>query len=202
MRHTTARPPFADRTPVYLLVEVASDDADPTDGLLAALEAIGVADGSAAVATDAAGRHRLWQLRERHTEVMNAEGVPHKLDVSVPAARYAELVERSPQVVAAVDADARTIVYGHVGDGNLHVNVLGPAPEDQRADDAVLELVLELGGSVSAEHGIGVAKVGWLVRDRGEETVAAMRAHQGGVGSGGHPQPGRAVRALTADAMA
>ena len=176
MRHTAARPPFADRMPVYLLVEVASDDADPTDGLLAALQAIGVADGAAAVATDPAGRHRLWQLRERHTEVMNAEGVPHKLDVSVPAARYAELVERAPQVVAALDADARTIVYGHVGDGNLHVNVLGPAPEDQRTDDAVLELVLELGGSVSAEHGIGVAKVKWLVRDRGEETVAAMRA--------------------------
>ena len=176
MRHTSARPPFADRMPVYLLVEVASDDADPTDGLLAGLEVIGVADGSTAVATDAAGRHRLWQLRERHTEVMNAEGVPHKLDVSVPAARYAELVARSPQVVAAVDPDARTIVYGHVGDGNLHVNVLGPAADDQRADDAVLELALELGGSVSAEHGIGVAKVRWLVRDRGEETVAAMRA--------------------------
>ncbi len=176
MRHTSAGAPFADRTPVYLLVEAASDDADPTEALLAALEAIGVADGSAAVATDPAGRHRLWQLRERHTEVINAEGVPHKLDVSVPVARYAELVERAPAVVAAVDVDARTIVYGHVGDGNLHVNVLGPAPEDQRVDDAVLELVLELGGSVSAEHGIGVAKVGWLVRDRGEETVAAMRA--------------------------
>ena len=175
-RHTSAAPPFAVRTPVYLLVEVASDDADPTDGLLAALEAIGQADGSTAVATDAAGRHRLWQLRERHTEVMNAEGVPHKLDVSVPSARYAELVERSPQVVAAVASDARTIVYGHVGDGNLHVNVLGPVPDDQRADDAVLELVLELGGSVSAEHGIGVAKVAWLVRDRGEAAVAAMRA--------------------------
>ena len=138
----------------------ASDDADPTEALLAALEAIGVADGSASVATDPAGRHRLWQLRERHTEVINAEGVPHKLDVSVPSARYAELVERAPQAVAAVAPSARTIVYGHVGDGNLHVNVLGPDPEDQRADDAVLELVLELGGSVSAEHGIGVAKVG------------------------------------------
>jgi len=175
-RHTGAGAPFAERTPVYLLVEVASDDADPTDALLAALEVIGVADGSAAVATDPAGRHRLWQLRERHTEVINAEGVPHKLDVSVPAARYADLVERAPEVVAAVAPDARTIVYGHVGDGNLHANVLGLAPDDQRADDAVLELVLELGGSVSAEHGIGVAKVGWLVRDRGEETVAAMRA--------------------------
>jgi len=67
-------------------------------------------------------------------------------------------------------------VYGHVGDGNLHVNVLGPAPEDEATDAAVLELVLELGGSISAEHGIGVAKVAWLVRDRGEQTVAAMRA--------------------------
>ncbi|MGZ8476068.1 MAG: FAD-linked oxidase C-terminal domain-containing protein, partial [Candidatus Limnocylindria bacterium] len=66
--------------------------------------------------------------------------------------------------------------YGHVADGNLHVNVLGPAAEDEAPDSAVLELVLELGGSVSAEHGIGVAKVEWLVRDRGEATVAAMRA--------------------------
>ena len=129
-----------------------------------------------AVATATDARDRLWQLRERHTEVINAEGVPHKLDVSVPASRYAELVERAPIVVAAVAPDARTIVYGHVGDGNLHVNVLGPAPEDEAVDDAVLALVLELGGSVSAEHGIGVAKVGWLARDRGEAAVAAMRA--------------------------
>ena len=175
-RHGAAAAPFAARTQVYLLIEVASDAADPTDGLLAAVEAIGVADASAAVATDAAGRHRLWQLRERHTEAISAEGVPHKLDVSVPSARYAELIERAPAAVAAVAPDARTIVYGHVGDGNLHVNVLGPTPDDHRTDDAVLELVLELGGSVSAEHGIGVAKVAWLVRDRGEETVAAMRA--------------------------
>jgi FAD/FMN-containing dehydrogenase len=176
MRHASVAAPFAARTPVYLLVEVASDESDPADGLFAALEALGVDDAAVAVATDPDGRHRLWQLRERHTEVINAEGVPHKLDVSVPAARYGELVERAPRVVASVAPDARTIVYGHVGDGNLHVNVLGPAPEDAAVDDAVLELVVELAGSVSAEHGIGVAKVGWLVRDRGEAAVAAMRA--------------------------
>ena len=129
-----------------------------------------------AVATDAAARHRLWQLRERHTEVINAEGVPHKLDVSVPLSRYAEMVERAPAAVSAVAPNARTIVYGHVGDGNLHVNILGPAPDDPATDDAVLDLVLELGGAVSAEHGIGVAKTGWLPRDRGTATVAAMRA--------------------------
>ena len=175
MRHASIGPPFAARRPVYLLVEVGSDETDPTDDLASALDALGAGD-SAAIASDAGGRHRLWQLRERHTEAMNAEAVPHKLDVSVPLARYAELVERAPEVVRAVDPTARTIVYGHLADGNLHVNVLGPTPDDEACDTAVFELVLELGGSVSAEHGIGVAKVDWLVRDRGSDAVAAMRA--------------------------
>ncbi len=173
MRHASVAAPFA-RRPMYVLVEAGSDEADPTDDLAAALDAIGA--GESAIATDPAGRHRLWRLREGHTEAINAEGIPHKLDVSVPLTRYAELVERAPAAVRDVDPGAQTIVYGHLGDGNLHVNVLGPAPEDEATDAAVLELVLELGGSVSAEHGIGVAKVDWLVRDRGEAAVSAMRA--------------------------
>jgi FAD/FMN-containing dehydrogenase len=174
MRHASAAPPF-DRRPMYLLIEAGSDEADPTDDLAAALNEIGAGE-AAVVASDPTGRDRLWQLRERHTEAMNAEGVPHKLDVSVPLTRYAELVERAPEAVRAVDPAARTIVYGHIADGNLHVNVLGPPPDDERVDDAVFGLVLELGGSVSAEHGIGVAKVDWLIRDRGEAAVSAMGA--------------------------
>ena len=189
MRHASVAAPFAERRPVYLLVEAGSDELDPTDGLVEALEGLGVGS-AAAVAADPAGRHRLWQLRERHTEAMNAEGVPHKLDVSVPLARYAEMVERAPDVVRAVDPAARTIVYGHVADGNVHVNVLGPAADDESVDDAVLELVLDLGGSVSAEHGIGVAKVDWLVRDRGEAAVAAMRAIKRAWDPGGLLNPG------------
>ncbi|HEX7171974.1 MAG TPA: FAD-binding oxidoreductase [Candidatus Limnocylindria bacterium] len=176
MRHARVAAPFASRRPIYLLVEVGSGAVDPGDELADALLALGVDDDAVAMATDPAGRHRLWLLRERHTEAVSAEGVPHKLDVSVPIARYAELVERAPAAVAAVDPAARTICYGHVGDGNVHVNILGPAPDDVAVDDAVLELVLALGGGVSAEHGIGVAKVRWLVRDRGPEAVAAMRA--------------------------
>jgi FAD/FMN-containing dehydrogenase len=189
MRHAGAAPPFSPRTPVYLLVECADDIADPTDALIEAVEALGVGE-SASVAVDAAGRHRLWQLRERHTEAINVEGVPHKLDVSVPMARYAELVEGAPVAVASVAPSAITISYGHVADGNVHVNILGPAPDDETADAAVLELVLGLGGSVSAEHGIGVAKVDWLVRDRGEATVAAMRAIKHAWDPGGILNPG------------
>jgi FAD/FMN-containing dehydrogenase len=146
-----------------------------TDELVAALDDLGLAD-VAVVADDPDGRHRLWQLRERHTEAVNAAGVPHKLDVSVPQARYAELVDRAAEAAIAVAPDARTIVYGHVADGNVHVNVLGPPADDESVDDAILALVLELGGSISAEHGIGIAKVGWLERDRGPAAVAAMRA--------------------------
>jgi FAD/FMN-containing dehydrogenase len=89
-----------------------------------------------------------------------------------------------------VDGAARTISYGHVGDGNLHISILGSAPDDERTDDAVLELVLALGGSVAAEHGVGVAKVGWLVRDRGVEAVAAMRAIKYAWDPGGILNPG------------
>jgi FAD/FMN-containing dehydrogenase len=176
LRHAGAAAPFTSRHPAYLLVEAGSDEADPTNAFVELLERIEVDEDATALATDPGGRERLWQLRERHTEAVSAEGVPHKLDVSVPLARYAELVERAPEVAASVHPGARTIVYGHVGDGNLHVNVLGPDPDDDAVDDAVLALVVELGGSVSAEHGIGVAKVDWLERDRGPETVAAMRA--------------------------
>jgi FAD/FMN-containing dehydrogenase len=189
MRHASLAAPLSPRHPVYLLVEAGSMERSVVDRLVEALDRLGLGD-AAAVADDADGRHRLWQLRERHTEAINAEGVPHKIDVSVPLSRYAEMVERTGPAVAAVDPGARTIAYGHVGDGNLHVNVLGPPPDDEAVDDAVLGLALELGGSVSAEHGIGVAKVEWLVRDRGEAAVAAMRAIKAALDPGGILNPG------------
>jgi FAD/FMN-containing dehydrogenase len=190
LRHAAVAAPFIERRPAYLLVEAGSDEADPTDALVEQLERVGVEDASTALATDAAGRERLWRLREGHTEAIGAEGVPHKFDVSVPLSRYAELVRRAPEVAAAAHPGARTISYGHVGDGNLHVNVLGPAPDDAALDDAVLSLVVELGGSVSAEHGIGVAKVDWLVRDRGADAVAAMRALKAAWDPAGIMNPG------------
>jgi FAD/FMN-containing dehydrogenase len=174
LRHAGADRPFRDRHAAYLLIE-ADADADPTDRLADAIAgAPGVAD--AVIASDETGRSRLWNLRERHTEAISAEGIAHKLDVAVPLARLVEFIARVPLLVEATAPGSTTYLYGHVCDGNMHVGIVGPAPDDEAVDDAVLRLTIEMGGTVSAEHGIGAAKVGWLEADRGAADVAAMRA--------------------------
>jgi FAD/FMN-containing dehydrogenase len=171
--HVGGEPPFSSAYPRYLLIESAATS-DPTDELVEAIARL--PSREAVVANDESGRQRLWRLRENHTEAVNAAGVPHKLDVAVPIGRIGEFDVEVREAVRHADPNARTFIYGHVGDGNLHVNVLGPDPDDEAVDDAILELAIQMGGAVSAEHGIGVAKVRWLAADRGEPDVAAMRA--------------------------
>ncbi|HYM52153.1 MAG TPA: FAD-binding oxidoreductase, partial [Candidatus Dormibacteraeota bacterium] len=125
LHHAGGQRPFSESHPAYLLVEV-DDEADPTPELAAAVEAAGPAVRDAVLATDEAARQRLWRLRERHTESVNAEGIPHKLDVAVPIGRLGAYARDVRQAIAAVAPNARTFLYGHVLDGNLHVNVLGP----------------------------------------------------------------------------
>ncbi|MEP7215311.1 MAG: FAD-binding oxidoreductase, partial [Anaerolineaceae bacterium] len=172
--HTGLPLPFATPFPAYLLLECASRN-DPLAELVGAVDAAGGFLESA-IATDRPQRDRLWAYRERHTESINAEGVPHKLDVSLPLPRLAEFERRVRGTVSERAAEARCVVFGHVADGNLHVNVLGLAPDDDRATDAVLRLAAELGGSISAEHGIGVAKTRWLELTRSATDIATMRA--------------------------
>ena len=85
---------------------------------------------------------------------------------------------------------ATVVLWGHVGDGNLHVNVVGPPPDDESVDSAVLELVARHGGSISAEHGIGRAKVRWLHLSRSQPELAAMRAVKAALDPGGILNPG------------
>jgi FAD/FMN-containing dehydrogenase len=173
-KHSGLPAPFAEDFPAYLLLECA-DRSDPTDELVAAVEE---ADGllDARIASDPAGSRALWAYREQHTEAINAEGVPVKLDVSVPLRALPELVERLRQTITAVVPDARAVVFGHVNEGNLHVNVLGAGDRDEQVSDAVLRLVASLHGSISSEHGVGRAKVEWLHLSRTPAEIAAMRA--------------------------
>ncbi len=143
-----------------MLVECAANT-DPAPALADVVAALpAVAD--AAVATDDRTARDLWRYREAHTEAINRLGPPHKLDVTLPADVLPVFVQRVPAVVAGVVPDARVWLFGHAGDGNVHVNVTGVDPDDDRVTDAVLTLVAELHGSISAEHGIGTAKRRWL----------------------------------------
>jgi FAD/FMN-containing dehydrogenase len=172
LRHQRRPSPLRRRAPFYVLAECAAI-ADPTEELAAALERLGVED--AVVADDSAGRAALWRLREGHADAINALGIPHKLDVGVPLHRLGQFLDEVPEAVDAAGG-GRVILFGHLGDGNVHVNVLGVDPDDPGVDDAVLSLTLRCGGTISAEHGVGVAKARWLERAVGPAEVAAMRA--------------------------
>jgi FAD/FMN-containing dehydrogenase len=173
LEYLRASPPITPRAPVYVLVECAASS-DPTDELAAGLELAGVED--AIVADDTASRERLWRLREAHTEAIGAAGVPHKIDVGVPLDRLGEFLDRVPTTVSAAAPGARVFLFGHLGDGNVHVNVLGPGPDDESVEEAVLRLVAECGGTISAEHGVGRAKGRWLSLVRSSSETAAMAA--------------------------
>jgi FAD/FMN-containing dehydrogenase len=175
LRHAGGERPFRQPYPAYLLVEIEGAT-DPTDDLAATIDAAREQPADVVIASDEAGRHRLWGLRERHTESVNAEGIPHKLDVAVPVRHLSAYVTKVKEAIREAAPDASVYLYGHVLDGNLHVNVVGPPPDDETVDGVILELAIAMGGTISAEHGIGVAKTAWLERDRGAADVAAMRA--------------------------
>lgn len=173
-RHGGLPAPFADPAPAYLLLECL-DRTDPTDDLLAVVaEAKGLID--ARVASDASSVRALWAYREAHTESINAEGVPVKLDVSVPVRALPSLVAELPGAVGSVAPGARAVLFGHVNEGNLHVNVLGAGDRHEEVTEVVLTAVAARGGSISSEHGVGRAKPAWLHLSRSETEIAAMRA--------------------------
>ena len=189
VREKTGLPaPFAQAHPAYVLVECAQRT-DPTDDLLAALGDAGeVRD--ATIASDVRGRHALWAYRESHTESINAAGVPVKLDVAVPLPALADCVASLPKTIAAACPAARPILFGHVNEGNLHVNVLDALDRAEQVEDAVLRLVSSYGGSISAEHGVGRAKRPWLELSRSAAEIDMMRSIKGALDPAGLLNPG------------
>jgi FAD/FMN-containing dehydrogenase len=186
--HAGLPPPLPRPWGAYLLVECAGRDESVLDDLVGLAERVG--SDAAAVALDGPSRQRLWAYRERHTEAVNSLGVPHKLDVTLPLGHLARFEAEVRAVVAAVAPRATLILFGHVGDGNLHVNVVGLDDKDETVDDAVLRLVSSLGGSISAEHGIGRAKIPWLSLTRSPAELAAMSAVKGALDPTGMFNPG------------
>ena len=196
----TAPPVSTIESGVVVLVELA-DHADPTDELLAILaEAEGVVDS--AVATGGDHRERLVQWRDRITESISAAatttGHPtFKLDVAVPIESVGALLAIAREV--ARRHGATLVPFGHLAEGNLHLNYLGVADGDEIAAK-VMPAVAGMAGTISAEHGVGVAKTRWMHLVRSAGDLAAQRAIKSaldplgilnpGVLDAGHSTPG------------
>lgn len=159
--------------PVYVLFE-ASADSDPSEAVESLLVGChGVTH--TAVAVDSRSRRDLWRIRDEHTAAISTVGVPHKFDVTVAVSDLPVFIDRVRGAVGQVCPTAVTHVFGHAADGNMHVNVLGSVEHDAAVEEAVLGLVLEMRGSVSAEHGVGRLKRTWMPRQRSAAELDMMR---------------------------
>jgi FAD/FMN-containing dehydrogenase len=174
---------FALKRPVaksswVVLVEAQASLNGLRDGMEMALEHVfqqGLAlDGVLAESEEQA--KRLWSLREHLTEAEQREGASIKHDVSVPIPNIAAFLKQAPHLVRALAPDATFNLFGHLGDGNIHFNVLSEDPGQTTAiNDAVHALVIEMGGSISAEHGIGRYRLTALAAMRSPQEMLLMR---------------------------
>ena len=173
--------PFDRPLPWYVLIDFSSDSPAVEDALTLEAESGRVLD--AVIAKNEREASELWRLRHSISEAERQEGRALKHDVSVPLSKMQEFLQRGDELLASLRSDLDLVAFGHVGDGNLHYNVVLPrdlppeewSAEGDRITRAVYDLVRELGGSFSAEHGIGQAKKAWLAEYRGGTELEVMQ---------------------------
>ena len=180
------RDPLERPYPWIALIEIASSEGGHADAamerlLASALEDATIAD--AALAQNQAQARAFWRLREEQSAAQKPEGITWKHDVSVPVSRVPEFLARATEAAEAMVPGCRVVAFGHVGDGNIHYDVLQPLGADGSAhaarrdagSQAIHDIVAELGGSISAEHGLGVMKSGEALRYKDAGAVELMR---------------------------
>jgi FAD/FMN-containing dehydrogenase len=189
----------------HALIELASTRPDVRledllgDLLGAALEAGEVLE--ATLATSQAQAARLWRLREEHAEAQRLAGVAIRNDVSVPVSAVPAFLEEAAAACRALIPGIRVVAFGHMGDGNIHFNLRPPegmAPaaflaHDREVMEAVNAVVRRLGGSFSAEHGVGRLKTYLMESWRGGAELAAMRAIKAALDPRGIMNPGKVL---------
>lgn len=185
MQNRKVGKPLADDHGCYVVLEVETESKDeaPLEAWLASLFERGlVDDGTMAQSSSQAAA--LWAYRESISESLSATGLPHKNDIALPIAQLPGFCAELDSVFAARYPGWEVCVFGHIGDGNLHVNVMKPTDMDKQvffsqtheADHTMFELVKKYRGSISAEHGIGLLKRDFLPYSRTPAELAAQRA--------------------------
>jgi FAD/FMN-containing dehydrogenase len=158
-----------------LLVELAADH-DQTDRLADLLEGVRLY-GDPAVGVDVAAQQRLWRVRESLADVLGVYGPPLKFDVSLPLSSIGEFARKAVDLIGSHAPEALPVLFGHIGEGNLHLNVLRCPVERERAlYEPMMGLIAGCGGNVSSEHGVGSRKRPYLGMSREPADIAAMRA--------------------------
>ena len=199
------RDPFGSVAPWYVLLEISSGEeggraaAQLESLLVEASENALISD--AVVASSIQQARDLWRLRESLSEAQKPAGGSIKHDISVPVARIPEFLERAGDVVQRVLPGSRPVPFGHFGDGNVHYNVTQPVDMDRAAylehwhdmAYAVHDLVTALGGSISAEHGIGRLKREEMAERKSPVELALMRGIKRTLDPNGILSPGRVI---------
>ena len=180
-----AQAPFAEVHPFYVVTEFAADDEAQEAAAMAAFEACmeqgWVSDG--VISTSDAQAAQLWRLREGITEAV-ARYKPYKNDVSVRISAMPAFMARTQALIGEAYPHFDVVWFGHIGDGNLHINVLKPDDTDdarflqqcEHVTKLLAQVLKEFDGSISAEHGIGLVKKGYLDSTRGAAEIALMKA--------------------------
>jgi FAD/FMN-containing dehydrogenase len=182
-----AREPLESRPPWYVLIELASGELDAAEAAMERLLEDGMTRGlvsDAAIAQTETQAKAFWALRENQSAAQKREGAAWKHDVAVPVSRIAEFLQTAGEALQARYPGVRIDAFGHVGDGNIHYDVLS-APEgdaamhNSRREEAahlVHDVVMSLGGSISAEHGLGTMKTAEALAYKSPVEIAAQRA--------------------------
>ena len=180
-----AQAPFAEVHPFYVVTEFAAGDEVQEAAAMAAFEACmeqgWVSDG--VVSQSDAQAAQLWRLREGITEAV-ARYKPYKNDVSVRISAMPAFMARTQALIGQAYPHFDVVWFGHIGDGNLHINVLKPDATDdaqflqqcEHVTKLLAQVLKDFDGSISAEHGIGLVKKGYLDSTRGEAEIALMKA--------------------------
>jgi FAD/FMN-containing dehydrogenase len=182
-----ARDPLTERHPWYVLAEFGSGEVGAAEAAMDRFLERGLEDGlirDAVVAQTEAQAKAIWRLREDQSPAQKPEGATWKHDVAVPVSQVAVFLKQADAAVRGVVPDARIVAFGHVGDGNIHYDVLRPDGGDDAAHAArrdegsrlVHDIVASLGGSISAEHGLGAMKTEEARRYKSAVEVEALQA--------------------------
>lgn len=194
-------PPFDKEYPWTVLIEAAVDDRYDIfeAALMRALD-----DGLASdviIAKNAAEADRFWHLRHAISDAQKHEGLSLKHDVSVPIGRIDEFLRQGQQLLTSMSPEARLVAFGHVGDGNIHFDVLQPREAEgmkflsngKAITAAIYALVADLGGSISAEHGIGAFKRDALQRHRSHVELGLMQTLKKALDPANTLNPGKVI---------